>query len=51
LKSLRQAVAIGGEMARALLRNDPRFAPLQNIPVFRALVPPLPSSSSLELPF
>jgi tetratricopeptide (TPR) repeat protein len=51
MKSLRQAVAVGGEMARTILRQDPRFTPLQNIPVFRALVPPLPSASSMELPF
>jgi tetratricopeptide (TPR) repeat protein len=51
LKSLRQAVALGGEMARSLLRKDPRFAQLQNIPVFRALVPPLPSPASMDLPF
>ncbi len=51
LKNLRQAVAVGGEMARTVLRRDARFAPLQNIPVFRALVPPLPAASSLELPF
>ncbi|MEI6147588.1 MAG: DUF2723 domain-containing protein [bacterium] len=51
VKSFRQAVALGGEMARSLLRKDPRFAPLQNIPVFRAMVPPPPSMSTMELPF
>jgi tetratricopeptide (TPR) repeat protein len=51
LASIRQAVAVGGEMARSILRQDPRFAQLQNIPVFRALVPPLPSPSLMDLPF
>ena len=51
LKSLRQAVATGGEMARSVLRQDPRFAQLQNIPVFKALVPPLAPNPMMDLPF
>ncbi len=38
--SLRKAVEVGGEVARGLLRNDPRFAPLRDAPPFKALVPP-----------
>ncbi len=38
--SLRKAVEAGGEVARGLLRNDPRFAPLRDTPPFKALVPP-----------
>jgi tetratricopeptide (TPR) repeat protein len=51
LKAMRQAVATGGEMARAVLRQDPRFGQLQSIPVFKALVPPPPNPSLMELPF
>ncbi len=38
--ALRRAVETGGEAARAALRQDKRFEPLQQSPEFRALVPP-----------
>ncbi|MEI6562958.1 MAG: DUF2723 domain-containing protein [bacterium] len=38
--SLRKAIEVGGEVARALLRDDPRFTPLRDAPPFKALVPP-----------
>ena len=37
--ALRRAVETGGEAARAVLRSDPRFAPLRPMPAFQALVP------------
>jgi hypothetical protein len=38
---LKKAVEVGGEVARGLLRDDPRFTPLRESPPFKALVPPL----------
>ena len=38
--ALKRAVETGGEGARAALRQDTRFAPLQQNPDFRAIVPP-----------
>ena len=38
--SLKRAVDVGGDVARSLLRDDPRFAPLRDTPPFKALVPP-----------
>jgi hypothetical protein len=38
--SLKKAVEVGGEVARGLLRDDPRFAPVRDMPPFKALVPP-----------
>ncbi len=37
--SLKKAIEVGGEVARSLLRNDDRFAPLRDAPPFKALVP------------
>lgn len=51
LNSLQQAVATGGERARAVLRQDPRFAQLQNFPAFKALVPPLRKPFLMDRPF
>jgi len=39
--SLKKSVETGGEVARSLLRNDSRFAPLRDTPPFKALVPPV----------
>jgi tetratricopeptide (TPR) repeat protein len=39
--SLKKAVEVGGDVARGLLRDDPRFTPLRESPHFKALVPPL----------
>ena len=38
--SLQKAVEAGGDVARGLLREDARFAPLRDTPPFKALVPP-----------
>ena len=37
--SLKKAIDMGGEVARSLLRDDTRFAPLRETPPFKALVP------------
>jgi tetratricopeptide (TPR) repeat protein len=45
--SLKKAVEVGGEVARGLLRDDPRFTPLRESPHFKALVPP-PKNRNLD---
>ncbi len=50
LASLNRAVTVGGEVARGLLREDPRFAPLRDVPSFKALVPPSKKSIEGKLP-
>jgi len=44
--SLKKAVEVGGEIARGLLRDDPRFAPLRESAPFKALVPPAKARST-----
>ncbi len=41
LGAIRKAVELGGNSARDLIRDDPRFAPIRNMPDFNALVPPV----------
>jgi len=40
-RSLRQSVRVGGEAALTLLREDPRFQPVRNLPAFQQLLAPL----------
>ena len=49
LDAFRRAVEAGGEAARAFLRQDQRFAPLQQRAEYRALVPPTSRFDSLML--
>ena len=37
--ALKKAIEMGGDVARSLLRDDPRFAPLHDSAPFKALVP------------
>ena len=41
MKSLKQAVDLGGEPARDILRKDARFTPVRDTPEFKSLVPPI----------
>ena len=43
LASLRRSVEEGGDAARAVLRQDPRFAPVRQRPEFQALIVRTPS--------
>jgi len=45
--SLKKAVEVGGEVARGLLRDDPRFTPLRESPPFKTLVP-TPKNRNLD---
>jgi len=50
LASLNKAVTVGGEVARGLLREDPRFAPLRDVPAFKTLAPPSNNSTEGKFP-
>lgn len=43
--SLQKAIETGGDVARSLLRDDARFAPLRDTPPFKALVPQVKTPS------
>jgi tetratricopeptide (TPR) repeat protein len=45
--SLKRSIEVGGEVARSLLREDPRFEQLREAPPFKALVPPLKKPPAL----
>jgi tetratricopeptide (TPR) repeat protein len=48
--SMKRAIEVGGEVARSLLREDPRFAPLREAEPFKALVPPAKKSAMGDFP-
>ncbi len=50
LHAVRQAVQIGGEPVRDLIRKDRRFDPARDTPDFKALVPPVQSRLPATLP-
>ena len=49
--SLRRAIETGGEAARTVLRQDPRFAPLRPHPEFQKLLAPPQPAPNIPLPF
>jgi len=50
MTSLKRAVELGGEEARAMLREDPRFAKLRSLPEFQTIAKPMsPSLKSRNL--
>ena len=49
--SLNQAVSVGGESARAALRDDTRFNTIRGAPFFQQLVPPTKPTGGLNFGF